>query len=947
MKKTTFTLCLMFFYCLTSLAQQKNSNQKTSKNSHQEFELTAETINSINTTGYARCLTDENEIALRKQFPNRSTTQEFEEWLAPKVAKIQADRLAGRTSMAVFNIPVVIHVIHNGDAIGTGENITDAQALSQIQVMNEDFRRLAGTRGGSNTTGVAVDVELNFCIAQVDASGAATTGVVRHNITPYSNDVADGAGGADWENRADTEQMKVATQWDPTKYLNMWTIRAGGLPVNSGGQSGLLGYAQFPDNTPGIGGINPSGGSANTDGVVASFDAMGTNDSNDGTFLLNPTYNLGRTMTHEVGHWLGLRHIWGDGPQTGSCGVDDFCADTPNTADPNYTCDLTADSCTSSTGIDQVQNYMDYTNDACMDTFTQNQKDRIQAIMGASPRRVELNTSTACTVEPTIYISSTLLENINEGSDCDFTDVVIDLSIATAASATATVNLTNSGTATENEDFEFINNSVTIAAGATTTSNSITLRVFNDSFVEADETINIAINVTTTGDAVASTNNYITTILNDDFAVGDTAEITHFSDNFDDEDISDWTLTDSDGDGNNWGDIFAINNTAGTPVTPVSLISRSWQTNPLTPDNWAVSPVIDLSSASGTITLNWITQVAAASFDLEKYSIHVGTVNDISVLINSTTSLTETLGDVGNTGAPTPHTLDLSAMAGQAQVYIAFRHWDTTDQDFISIDDVTVTSTVGIDVQTTVNNGTLASNNLNAAGNAFYTDTASGNIMLDIDNTGGFDYACTTAEVSRDAATAGADAVMYVGGTDPSSFVTAKTFDITSVNSNTTDQTTVTFYFTESEISGWETVTGNSRNDLYAKNEDTADVTSLSITPFGTGSKLTGTFNTGVAGTYYFGTQFSLLSTNDVSFDNSFEIYPNPNNGSFNVKLTSTSNNISVKVYDVRGRSVFNKAYSNSGAFNENINIGNVQSGLYLLNVNDGGRTVTKKIIVE
>ena len=90
-----------------------------------------------------------------------------------------------------------------------------------------------------------------------------------------------------------------------------------------------------------------------------------------------------------------------------------------------------------------------------------------------------------------------------------------------------------------------------------------------------------------------------------------------------------------------------------------------------------------------------------------------------------------------------------------------------------------------------------------------------------------------------------------------------------------------------------------------------------------------------------------LLSVDEFNIENSFTVYPNPNNGEFNIKFTSVSNSVKVKVFDVRGRSVFNKAYSNSGVFNESINLGNVQSGLYLLNVNDGGRTITKKIIVE
>lgn len=170
------------------------------------------------------------------------------------------------------------------------------------------------------------------------------------------------------------------------------------------------------------------------------------------------------------------------------------------------------------------------------------------------------------------------------------------------------------------------------------------------------------------------------------------AQVVVWSDDFNDEDISDWTVTDSDGDGNNWGDLFVITDGGGMPVTPISLISRSWSGSPLTPDNWVVSPSIDLSTATGLITFEYITQVAAASWDEEKYSIYVGTSNDISVLVNSAVTLTETLGDAGNTGTPLPHSFDISAMAGEPVVYIAFRHWNCTDQDFLSVDDVTVSA---------------------------------------------------------------------------------------------------------------------------------------------------------------------------------------------------------------------------------------------------------------
>jgi hypothetical protein len=173
--------------------------------------------------------------------------------------------------------------------------------------------------------------------------------------------------------------IKPATQWDPTRYLNIWV---------SDLSAGLLGYAQFPSNS-GLSGLNTNGGGANTDGVVVASFTVGS--------VLNPgpggPYNLGRTLTHEVGHWIGLRHIWGD---SGSCSNDDYCADTPDATTSNGGCP-TVDSCPSDgLGADMVENYMDYSNDACMDTFTADQTTRIQAVLANSPRRMELGASTVC-----------------------------------------------------------------------------------------------------------------------------------------------------------------------------------------------------------------------------------------------------------------------------------------------------------------------------------------------------------------------------------------------------------------------------------------------------------------------------------------------------------------------------------------------------------------------
>ena len=164
-----------------------------------------------------------------------------------------------------------------------------------------------------------------------------------------------------------------------------------------------------------------------------------------------------------------------------------------------------------------------------------------------------------------------------------------------------------------------------------------------------------------------------------------------FFDDFNDQDVSDWTLIDADNDGNNWADQFVINH-QGNPLTPVSLISRSWATNPLTPNNWAISPVVDLSSITGNIHLKYKTKVSANAFDNEKYGVYIGTASDIASLMNAPISLVETLGVPEDSGLSVNHTIDISSMAGESQVHVAFRHFDVTNQDWISIDDVEIVS---------------------------------------------------------------------------------------------------------------------------------------------------------------------------------------------------------------------------------------------------------------
>ncbi|WP_204344410.1 M43 family zinc metalloprotease [Psychroserpens algicola] len=275
---------------------------------------------------------------------------------------------------SIITIPVVVHVIYRT----SNENISDAQIQSQIDVLNEDFRRT--NADADNAWSQAADMEIQFCLASVDENGNATTGITRKSSTRTS-----------W---GTNDAMKSSAQggvdaWDTSQYLNMWVCNIGG---------GILGYAQFP------------GGSASTDGVVMGPQYFGSSAKGSGFYLSSP-FDLGRTTTHEVGHFLNLRHIWGDS----NCG-NDFVADTPTHQTSNGGCPIGQVSCGST---DMVQNYMDYTNDSCMNLFTQGQKDRMRAVLAAGGVRRSLALSNKCDGGGTTPTCTDGIQNGDEtGIDC-------------------------------------------------------------------------------------------------------------------------------------------------------------------------------------------------------------------------------------------------------------------------------------------------------------------------------------------------------------------------------------------------------------------------------------------------------------------------------------------------------------------------------------------------
>ena len=257
-----------------------------------------------------------------------------------------------KTSLrSVITIPIVVHVVYRTPT----ENISDAQIQTQIDVLNADFRRL--NADANDIWPQAADSEIEFCLASFDPNGNVTSGITRTstNVNGFgTNDAVkfSSSGGKD--------------AWPSGDYLNFWVCNIGG---------GILGYAQFP------------GGSSATDGVVNGYQYTGTIGS------ATTPFDLGRTATHEVGHWLNLRHVWGDG----GCNVDDLVSDTPASDAANYGCAIGHSSCNST---DMVQNYMDYSDDACMNIFTAGQKSRMHALFSTGGARSSILNSGGCGNEP-------------------------------------------------------------------------------------------------------------------------------------------------------------------------------------------------------------------------------------------------------------------------------------------------------------------------------------------------------------------------------------------------------------------------------------------------------------------------------------------------------------------------------------------------------------------
>ena len=278
--------------------------------------------------------------------------------LAEKIAAVEnytAQQLRNNSTIAnrsqqanIITIPVVVHILYHYPS----ERMSEAQVIKQMEILNRDFRRM--NADSINTPArfksLAADCEIEFRLATVDPKSRATNGII-YKYSPIEV----------WESN---DKMKYAAEmgddaWDAGSYLNIWVCRL----------DRLAGYASFP------------GGPAEKDGIVLDFGAFGQTGSG--------AYGMGRTAVHETGHWLNLKHTWGDA----NCG-DDKVDDTPQQSNYTVGCPSTfRSSCGNAPLGDMYMNYMDFTNDACINLFTIGQKNRMRALFAPGGARFSILSS--------------------------------------------------------------------------------------------------------------------------------------------------------------------------------------------------------------------------------------------------------------------------------------------------------------------------------------------------------------------------------------------------------------------------------------------------------------------------------------------------------------------------------------------------------------------------
>ena len=353
----------------------------------------------------------------------KAEAEAMEKALQKRIRKIEADKANGTYKATVHTIPVVFHVLHLGESVGTGNNIPEEQLESAIEGMNRDFRRTAADGGVAQGDGV--DTEIEFCLASIDPNGNPHSGINRINANNQFNYQTIGM-----DENVNGADLKALSKWPTADYVNVWVVRE----INNQGDvntwnGGTLGYA-YPVSSSSANNPNANPSNNSLDGIVLVNFSIG-NDPNN-TTNWNIYFNLNRTLTHEMGHHLNLQHTFkGASCSESNCSTQgDFVCDTPPTTQQTN-CNTPACG-----GSQQVSNYMDYTGEDCASMFSAGQATRMRAVLEGTSR-FSLTQSAGCSPD-----------KVETDFEADVTTVIVGQNIQFT-------DLSTSGTAVNDWDWDF------------------------------------------------------------------------------------------------------------------------------------------------------------------------------------------------------------------------------------------------------------------------------------------------------------------------------------------------------------------------------------------------------------------------------------------------------------------------------------------------------------
>ena len=740
------------------------------------------------------CYTDEME-RYRLHTTGNSLNHDipFENWMSGQLNANNNSESPFRTNTIIYTIPVIFHIIHNGEPKGTGRNIDSAFINAQIKQINNDFRKISGT-SGYNTHPFGADVQIQFCAATLSPTNTALNEPGIERINRISR-------GWSAPPHLDTyvqTTIKPNTFWNPDLYLNIWVC-------DLTDASGLtLGYAQFPQYPGMIGQDEDTATLASTDGVVLHYSVVGSSTKKvPGSY----PYDEGRILTHELGHFFGLRHIWGEG----DCTHDDYVFDTPRQNDAAFGCPGTTTNTCDDTqygspgdSVDMVKNYMQLTDNSCVNIFTTGQKNRMRVIMGETgveiPRRSSLRFSDRCQSKPLVSFVVTDTA-VNEKTACNFPwGIALPVRISRKPAGTTNITITRTGN-TDGMDFTISPDSISFSP--TDTADKYFALIMNpDAVFEGHEKANLFLSISDTF-ATPAPDPYELIIYNDDYQpfLGKRLPATLFYEDFTIP-SGGWLRHDYIKGKNRW----VIGGSNGD-VSSGGSAYISKDSNSLTYSD---------TSVSHTILYH---EINASMFDSLNLSLYYkckgqktsGIPKDFGKIMYSLDSLnffqipgTDILVDSSNV---TNVNVQLPYFLWHQKFYLGF-YWEndtaTANNPPFAIDDIIITGKTNIvaDIQSaTDTTAGFDEKPLGPFETVDFYDKLTGDVLATIQDLGGYNWGCVKVEVDR----AGFGAQWLTG--DPQTTARTKLFDktykVTPANNNATGNYKITFYLKQNEVNGW------------------------------------------------------------------------------------------------------------------------------------------------